>query len=212
MDWPGTSAASLGYCSCHVCSLVSRLQTDEDPPRCPRCGTRLHLRYPDSLQRCWALLIASYILYIPANTMTMMETGTLISYRKDTIMSGVIHLWQSGNPGIAVIVFVASILVPLFKLLVLTLLLLSVRRGSTWKIRTRIQLYRVVELVGRWSMLDIFVLTILAALVQIQTMATVRAGTASIAFGMVVVLTMFAAMVFDPRLMWDPLRKRTGHE
>jgi paraquat-inducible protein A len=158
------------------------------------------------------LLIASYILYIPANLMTMMETGTLISYRKDTIMSGVIHLWQSGNPGIAVIVFVASILVPLFKLLVLTLLLLSVRRGSTWKIRTRIQLYRIVELVGRWSMLDIFVLTILAALVQIQTMATVRAGTASIAFGMVVVLTMFAAMVFDPRLMWDPLRKRTGHE
>lgn len=212
MDWPGTSAASLGYWSCHVCSLVSRPQPEEAQPHCPRCGTRLHLRRPDSLQRCWALLIAAYILYIPANLMTMMETGTLISYRKDTIVSGVVHLWQSGNPGIAVIVFVASVLVPLFKLLVLTLLLLSVRRGSSWKIKTRIQLYRIVELVGRWSMLDIFVLTILAALVQIQTMATVRAGTASIAFGMVVVLTMFAAMVFDPRLMWDPLRKRTGHE
>ncbi len=212
MAWPGTSAASLGYWSCHVCSLVSRPQPEEDRPRCPRCGTRLHLRRPDSLQRCWALLIASFILYIPANLMTMMETGTLVSYRKDTIVSGVAHLWESGNPGIAVIVFVASVLVPLFKLLVLTLLLLSVRRGSTWKIRTRVQLYRVVELVGRWSMLDIFVLTILAALVQIQTMATVRAGTASIAFGMVVVLTMFAAMVFDPRLMWDPLRKRNEHE
>ncbi len=212
MDWPGISAASQGYWSCHVCDLVSRPEPTDPQPRCPRCGTRLHQRRPDSLQRCWALLIASYIMYIPANLMIMMETGTLISYREDTIMSGVIHLWQSGNPGIAVIVFVASILVPLFKLLVLTLLLLSVRRGSTWKIRTRIQLYRIVELVGRWSMLDIFVLTILAALVQIQSMATVRAGTASIAFGMVVVLTMFAAMVFDPRLMWDQLRKRTGHE
>jgi paraquat-inducible protein A len=168
---------------------------------------QLHLRRPDSLKRCWALLIAAYILYIPANLMIMMETGTLISYRTDTIMSGVMHLWHNGNPGIAVIVFVASILVPLFKLLVLTLLLVSVRRGSTWGIKHRIQLYRIVELVGRWSMLDIFVVTLLAALVQIQAFATVRAGTASIAFGAVVVLTMFAAMEFDPRLMWDPLRK-----
>jgi paraquat-inducible protein A len=157
--------------------------------------------------RCWALLIAAYILYIPANLMTMMETGTLISYRKDTIMGGVIYLWNSGNQGIAVIVFVASIMVPLFKLLVLTLLLLSVRRGSTWGIKPRIQLYRIVELVGRWSMLDIFVITLLAALVQIQSLATVKAGTASIAFGTVVVLTMLAAIEFDPRLMWDPVRK-----
>ncbi len=212
MVWPGVSAASQGYCSCHVCSLVTRLEPGQRDERCPRCGARLHFRRPDSLQRCWALVISSYILYLPANLMTMMETGTLISYRKDTIMSGVVHLWENGNKGIAAIVFVASILVPLFKLLVLTLLLLSVRRGSSWKLRTRMQLYRVVELVGRWSMLDIFVLTILAALVQIQSLATVRAGTASIAFGAVVVLTMFAAMEFDPRLMWDPLRREKNYE
>jgi len=207
MSWPGRSAAEQGLCSCHICGMVSRLVA-AGVARCPRCNTRLHTRRPDSLLRCWALLIAAYILYIPANLMIMMETGTLISYRTDTIMSGVMHLWHSGNQGIAVIVFVASILVPLFKLVVLTLLLLSVRRGSTWGIKHRVHLYRVVELVGRWSMLDIFVVTLLAALVQIQAFATVRAGSASIAFGAVVVLTMFAAIEFDPRLMWDPLRKR----
>jgi paraquat-inducible protein A len=209
MIWPGRSAASQGFCACHICGLVSKLAQGRDSARCPRCKARLHLRRPDSLKRCWALLIAAYILYIPANLMIMMETGTLISYRTDTIMSGVMHLWHNGNQGIAVIVFVASILVPLFKLVVLTLLLVSVRRGSTWGIKHRIQLYRIVELVGRWSMLDIFVVTLLAALVQIQAFATVRAGTASIAFGAVVVLTMFAAIEFDPRLMWDPLRKES---
>lgn len=207
MNWPGVSAASQGFCSCHVCNLVSRPKPQVADPRCPRCQARLHFRRPESLMRCWALLIAAYILYIPANLMIMMETGTLISYRTDTIMSGVVHLWHSGNQGIAMIVFIASILVPLFKLVVLTLLLLSVRRGSTWGIRHRVLLYRVVEQVGRWSMLDIFVVTLLAALVQIQSLAVVRAGPAAMAFGAVVVLTMFAAMAFDPRLMWDPLRK-----
>lgn len=144
--------------------------------------------------------------------MIMMETGTLISYRKDTILSGVANLWQNGNQGIASIVFIASILVPLFKLVVLTLLLTSVRSGSTWGIGYRIKLYRIVELVGRWSMLDIFVVTLLAALVQIQSFATVKVGTGAIAFGAVVVLTMFAAREFDPRLMWDSLRKEREYE
>lgn len=207
MLWPGSSAASQNYCSCHVCGLVTRFVKGQKSGLCPRCDARIHFRRPDSLKRCWAYVIASYILYIPANLMVMMETGTLISYRQDTILSGVVHLWENDNKSIAAIVFIASILVPLFKLLVLTLLLLSVRSGSTWKLRTRMQLYRVVELVGRWSMLDIFVLTLLAALVQIQSLAVVRAGAASIAFGAVVVLTMFAAMEFDPRLMWDQLRK-----
>lgn len=211
MERKHISAASLGICSCHVCGRLSRLaESDDGKVRCPRCNTRLHFRRPDSLNRCWALVIASYILYIPANLLTMMETGTLISYRKDTIMSGVLHLWHSGNPGIAVIVFVASVLVPLFKLMVLTLLLISVRRGSRWGMQHRIQLYRLVEVVGRWSMLDIFVMTLLVALVQIQNMAVVRAGNAAIAFGAVVVLTMFAAMEFDPRLMWDRVRQESG--
>lgn len=207
MEWPGRSAASQGFCSCHVCGLVSRLEDGDENARCSRCNARLHFRRPDSLRRCWALLLAAYILYIPANLMIMMETGTLVSYRKDTILSGVVHLWHNGNQGIAMIVFIASIMVPLFKLVVLTLLLVSVRRGSSWGIKHRIKLYRIVELVGRWSMLDIFVVTLLAALVQIQSFATVKAGTGAIAFGAVVVLTMFAAIEFDPRLMWDPLRK-----
>lgn len=197
----------MGLCSCEVCGLVSRPAAALEISRCPRCATRLHFRRPDSIRRCWALVIAGYILYIPANLMVMMETGTLISYRKDTIMSGVIHLWQSGSWGIATIVFVASIVVPLFKLLALTLLLTSVRKNSTWRTKERIRIYRIVEVVGRWSMLDIFVLTLLAALVQLQSLAVVKAGSASIAFGTVVVLTMFAAMEFDPRLIWDPLRK-----
>lgn len=207
MLWTGSSAASNGYCSCRVCGLVSRFLPGQSSGRCPRCDAAIHYRRPDSLKRCWAYVIASYILYIPANMMVMMETGTLISYRKDTIMSGVVHLWESNNKTIAAIVFIASILVPLFKLLVLTLLLISVRSGSTWQLSTRMKLYRIVEFIGRWSMLDIFVLTLLAALVQLQALAVVRAGGASIAFGAVVVLTMFAAMEFDPRLMWDRVRK-----
>ncbi len=208
MTKPASSAAAQGFYACHVCGLVVPMQKEESSARCPRCGTRLHFRKPDSIMRCWALLIAAYLFYLPANLLTMMETGTLISYRKDTILSGIIHLWNNGNPGIAVIVFIASIMVPIFKLIVLTLLLLSVRRGSTWGLKHRIQLYRLVEMVGRWSMLDIYVLTILAALVQIQSMATVKAGTGSIFFGAVVVLTMFAAMEFDPRMMWDSLSEK----
>jgi paraquat-inducible protein A len=139
--------------------------------------------------------------------LTIMETGSLINYREDTIMSGVVHLWKTGSWSIAAIVFIASILVPLFKLIALTLLLISVQRRSTLMPMTRAKLYRLVELVGRWSMLDIYVVTLLAALVQIRSLATVRAGSGAIAFGAVVVLTMFAAMQFDPRLIWDPLRK-----
>jgi paraquat-inducible protein A len=162
--------------------------------------------------RSWALLIAAYVLYIPANLMTIMETGSLISYRKDTILSGIIHLWTTGFEGIAVIVFIASILVPLFKLIALTLLLISVQKRSTWRIGQRTRLYRLVELVGRWSMLDIYVVTLVATLVQIRSLATVTAGPGAIAFGAVVVLTMCSAMYFDPRLIWDPLHKERTYD
>ena len=203
----GASAADLGLCSCHVCGLVSKIDDVNAIELCPRCRTRLHMRKPENIQRCWALLIAATVLYIPANLLTMMETGTLLSYRKDTILSGVVHLWHTGSWGVALVVFVASIVVPLFKLIALALLLISVQRRSTRWVEERTRLYRLVELVGRWSMLDIYVVTILAALVQIGSLATVRAGSGAIAFGAVVVLTMFAAMSFDPRLIWDPIRK-----
>ena len=201
------AAAGLGLCSCDVCGLVSRSDKAGDPVHCPRCRTRVHFRKPNSVGNCWALLIAAYILYIPANLVPIMETGSLFNFRKDTIMSGVVHLWKTGFWGIAAIVFVASIMVPLFKLLALTLLLVSVQRRSTWWPMQRARLYRLVELVGRWSMLDIYVVTLLAALVQIRTLATVKAGAGALAFGAVVVLTMFASMKFDPRMIWDSLRK-----
>ena len=201
------SAAERGLCSCHVCNLVSRRERVSVPAHCPRCGASLHFRKPGSVSRCWALLIAAYILYIPANLLTMMETGSLISYRKDTIVSGVVELWKSGSWAIAVIVFIASVTIPLLKMISLTLLLVSVQRRSRWHPRERTRLYRLLELVGRWSMLDIYVVTLLAALVQLGAMGTVKAGPAALAFGAVVVLTMLASMQFDPRLIWDPLQK-----
>lgn len=207
MSLIGPVAAGLGFYSCHVCGLVSRAGKADNPASCPRCRTPVHFRKPNSVGNCWALLIAAYILYVPANLLTIMETGSLLSYRKDTIMSGVVHLWETGYWGIAAIVFVASIMVPLFKLLALTLLLVSVQRHSTWRPLQRARLYRLSHLVGRWSMLDIYVVTLLAALVQIRSLATVKAGAGALAFGAVVVLTMFAVMQFDPRLIWDPLRE-----
>jgi paraquat-inducible protein A len=204
-----TNAEGQGLCSCHACNLVSRINQVAGEADCPRCGASLYFRKPGSVSRCWSLLIAAYILYIPANLLTMMETGSLFSYRKDTILSGVVHLWETGSWGIAAIVFIASVTIPLLKLVSLTLLLVSVQFRSKWNPRQRTRLYRLVEFVGRWSMLDIYVVTLLAALVQLGAMATVKAGPASLAFGAVVVLTMLASIQFDPRLIWDPLTEES---
>jgi len=201
------TAAELGLCSCHVCGLVSRRVQTTGPSHCSRCGSSLHFRKPASVARCWAFLIAAYILYVPANLMPIMDTGSLLNYRKDTILSGVVHLWKTGSWVIAIIVFIASITIPMLKLISLTLLLISVQRHSSWRPEQRARLYRLVELVGRWSMLDIYVVTLLAALVQMQSLAIVKAGPGAVAFGAVVVLTMLASNYFDPRLIWDPLRK-----
>lgn len=203
------SAARQGYCSCHVCNFVSKLEQASVPADCPRCGASLYFRKPGSVSRCWALLLSAYILYIPANLLTIMETGSFFSYRKDTIISGVFELWRTGSWTIAIIVFIASVTIPLLKLFSLTLLLVSVQRRSKWHPKQRTRLYRLVELVGRWSMLDIYVVALLAALVQLGSMATVKAGPGALAFGAVVVLTMFASMQFDPRLIWDPLQKES---
>ena len=204
MSASAPTAMELGLIPCHACGMVSRPAPAAGVPHCPRCNARLHLRIPNSASRCWAFLIAGYILYLPANLLPIMYTGTLSGIRRDTILSGIFYLWESGSWGIAIIVFIASIMVPLLKLIALTLLLISVQRRSTWQPLQRAKLYRVVELVGRWSMLDIYVVAILAALVQIGALATINAGPGALAFGAVVVLTMFAAMEFDPRLIWDP--------
>ena len=213
MNETPVTAAACGLLSCHVCGLVSKAPRTGGTAHCPRCSARLHFRKPDSVARTWALLIAAYIMYVPANLLPMMETSSLFGSQDDTIMSGVIYLWHSGSWDLALVVFIASIMVPLLKLIALTLLLVSVQRRSVWQPLQRTRLYRMVELVGRWSMLDIYVVTILAALVQIGSLATIKAGPAALAFGAVVVLTMFAAMQFDPRLIWDPLQKeRPEHE
>lgn len=199
LEW---SATSLGLCGCHACGLVSRPACGGEGC-CPRCGARLHARKPNSIARTWALLIAAYILFIPANLLPVMQTGSLFGVQQDTILSGVVYLWTSGSWPLAVLVFFASIVVPLFKLLFLSLLALSVQSGWDWRPRWRTRLYRMIEFVGRWSMLDIYVVTLLAALVRLQSLATIQVGAGAMAFGAVVVLTMFASMAFDPRLIWD---------
>jgi paraquat-inducible protein A len=145
-------------------------------------------------------------MYIPANLLPIMETNSLLTSQNDTIMSGIVYLWYSGSWGLAMVVFITSVFVPLLKLLAMTLLLISVQRRSEWQPLQRTKLYRIIEFVGRWSMLDIYVVTILAALVQVGKIATVKAGPAALFFGAVVVLTMFSALLFDPRLIWDPLQ------
>ena len=210
--WPAQTAGQIaaqtgGLCSCHVCGLLSRAGGHGHEVLCPRCAAPLHFRKPNSLSRSWAFLISAYILYIPANVLPIMKTSSFLGAQDDTIMSGVIYLWHSGSWDLALVVFIASILVPLMKLLAMTVLLVTVQRRSVWQPLQRTKLYRIVELVGRWSMLDIYVVAMLAALVQIGSLANIKAGPAALAFGAVVVLTMFAAMEFDPRLIWDPLQK-----
>jgi paraquat-inducible protein A len=205
------SAASRGLASCHVCGLVQTI-TPGHPARCPRCEARVHVRKPDSLSRSWALLLAAYVLYIPANLLPMMETRTIFGLQQDTIMSGVVLFWTSGSWMLATIVFTASILVPLLKLFALTYLLLTVGRRSVDEPERRTRLYRIVELIGRWSMLDVFVVALVVALVQIRSLATITAGTGTTAFGAVVVLTLLASRCFDSRLIWDHARQENAHD
>ncbi len=195
------TAASLGLEACPHCATVWR--DAKDGEACGICGTRLHTRKPDSLNRTWALLIAACILYIPANLLPIMVTKSFFGTQQDTILSGVIYFWVSGAFGLAAIVFIASFLVPLFKLTVLMLLLISVQRRSTWRQPERVKLYRMLETIGRWSMLDVFVVSLLTGLVQIQGFAQVTAGVGIATFGGVVVLTMLASLTFDPKLIWD---------
>ena len=204
------TAADAGWLVCHTCGLVSRAGPADAEARCPRCGDRLHLRKHNSIARTWALMIAAAILYIPANLLPVMNTSSLFGSERDTIMSGVVYLWVSGDAPLALLVFFASITVPVLKLLALVVLLVSVQRRSTWQPQQRAKLYRLVEFVGRWSMLDIYVVTLMAALVQLQSLATITAGPGAVAFGAVVVLTMFAALSFDPRLIWDPVKAKNA--
>lgn len=204
------TAMGCGLLICHSCEQLVKPSAHSHEAVCPRCGEHLHARKPDSIARTWAFLIAAMVLYIPANALPVMNTSSLFGSEKDTILSGVVYLWTSGSWPLAIIVFIASIAVPMLKIIALIFLVVSTQIGSTWSPQQRTRIYRVVELVGRWSMLDIYVITILVALVQFNALATIQAGPAAIAFGAVVVLTMFAAMSFDPRLIWDRAEKSHG--
>jgi len=205
----GPTAFATGLVSCHCCSLLIKWlpMAGRMPCRCPRCGARLHPRRPNSVPRTWALVIAAFIFYIPANVLPVTVTTYLGSTHADTILSGVLYFMRTGSWGIALIIFVASIVVPIVKLIVLSGLLLSVQRRSRWRPRERARLYRITEVVGRWSMLDVFVVTVLVALVRLGYLTSIEAGPGIVYFAAVVVMTMIAAMTFDPRLIWDALEK-----
>ena len=188
---------------CEGCGLTHQASPQQHGLRCRRCGLPLHFRKPDSLNRTWALLIASYILIIPANLLPVMKSSSLSGTEDDTIMGGVVYSWESGSEVLGAILFIASIVIPLSKLFALTYLLVSVRRRSTWNPKKRTQIYRVLEAVGRWSMIDVYVASMLTALVQFGNLMSINVGAGAIAFGAVVVLTMIAAECFDPRLIWE---------
>jgi paraquat-inducible protein A len=196
------SAAEAGLMLCPHCEQLAR-HLPAPAHRCPRCGHRIHVRKPDSVARTTAYLLAAAILYVPANLLPIMHTATLVAGEDDTILSGVIALVRTGSWPLGVLVFFASIMVPMLKLIALALLVLSVHRRWRSPPHGRLRLYRLVEFVGRWSLLDIYVLTLLVALVQMQSLATVEPRPGALAFAAVVVLTLLAARSFDPRLLWD---------
>jgi len=187
--------------ACHTCGLLG------GPGDCPRCGTSRHARIFNSEHRTWALVISAAMLLIPANVYPVMTVIRFGQGEPNTILTGILHLIQGGMWGLALIVFFASMVVPLLKLIVLTVLLLSIRRRSAWRPRDRTLLYRVTEAMGAWSMVDVFLVGLLTGLVSLGTLATIRPGIGAVFFAAVVVLTMFAAHSFDPRLIWDHLQR-----
>ena len=195
-------ARDLGMMSCHVCRLIIAM-SDDPHAHCPRCHNPVHVRKKGSVSTSWALLISAAMFYVPANVFPIMRTASLSSVDDNTILSGVAELWRAGSPGLAVIVFTASIVVPVLKFIIMGVLLVSVQRSSGFVARQRTKLYRFVELIGYWSMLDVFVVAILSALVHFKILSYVEPLPGVVYFGVVVVLTMLSAMSFDPRLIWD---------
>ena len=205
-------AIDAGILVCTECHELNKQEADADEQLCTRCGALIHARRPNSLTRTWALLVTAAILYIPANLLPIMTVNSLGQGDPSTIMAGVIQLVQHGMFPIAAVVFIASILVPTFKLVGIGLLLFSVQRHQPLSAQQRIVMYRFIEFIGRWSMLDIFVIAILVALVNFGRLASIEANLGAAAFASVVILTMFAAVTFDPRLIWDNTESDDDHE
>jgi len=199
------SALSASATGCHTCNQVVRIEDNHRHQAllCPRCGAKLHPRIHNSLLITWMLVALAFLFYIPANLLPMTRVVGLGQVQEDTIMSGVIYFIQSGSWYIGLVIFIASVFVPMLKLTLLMFLLISVQRKSQWRPTERTRIYRITELIGRWSMVDIYVVTILVALVNLGVLADIDSGPAAIYFAAVVIITIFAAKSFDPRLIWD---------
>jgi paraquat-inducible protein A len=200
---PLTQSLELGLSLCRTCGLaVSRASFRVDW-RCPRCQSRVEQRTPLSSETTLAWLIAGIVLYIPANLLPVMHTSGLLGEADSTILGGILEFWRAGDWDIALLIFIASIAVPFTKFIAIGLLLLTVRKNSRWEQHQRTVLYRIVEFIGYWSMLDVIVVALTSALMQFQVLgaAEPRAGIAF--FCAVVVVTMLSALSFDPRLIWD---------
>lgn len=195
-------AADAGLRACECCSLVLSLQRAGAAPHCPRCGFPLHERKPQSLQRTAAYVLTATMLYVPANLLPVMSTNSVQGEASHTLVGGILELWAEGSWELALIVFIASIAVPLLKIASLMLLTWTAHRRSIWRQRERAGLYRLIETVGHWSMLDVFVVVLLVGMVRFGVLATVEPEAGLLAFGAVVVATMLASASFDPRLIW----------
>lgn len=198
------TAMQRGLHSCKACGLLSRPTPGQEEGRCPRCNEKLAFRTPHSLQRTWAFLIAAAICYIPANVLPVLTTTTTKGAESNTILQGVALLWSPSGWPLSLIVLIASIMIPIVKIVALAYLLVSVQRGEIRNNEQRVRLYRIVKFIGRWSMVDVFVATFTAALVQLPPLMAVEPAPGLAYFAAVVVLTMFASESFDPRLIWDP--------
>jgi paraquat-inducible protein A len=206
LDLDSEEAKNKNILNCHTCGFLS-VETDEHQ-HCVRCHTPLHHRIKNSIETTWALLLSAVVLLIPANLYPVMTVIRFGQGEPNTILSGVLHLIEGGMWGLAMIVFVASIVVPVMKLAILSYLLLSVQNKSIWRPRDRTLLYRITEVVGAWSMVDIFLVGLLSALVSLDALSTIRPGIGAIFFAGAVVITMFAAQSFDSRLIWDNVREK----
>lgn len=202
------SAYLQGLQGCPICTQVGSVEATQ----CGQCGSKLHANWQHSIQTTWAWLATSVILYIPANLLPITYNRFLGHQTESTIMGGVITLWEHGSEPIAMVIFVASVVVPIAKMLVLAYLCFSVQFQSTFALSEKTRLYRITEFVGRWSMIDVFVVAVLVALIQLGNIMTIRPGAAALAFAGMVATTMLAAIAFDPRLLWVPLARSRAND
>jgi len=202
MSYRLVRAKDHGLAGCHTCGQVVALH-DTARATCPRCGCNVHYRKHNSIARAWAFLISAFLMYIPSNTEPMMYTESFGMQGSDTIMSGVLYFLSHGDWPLALVIFSASVLLPLLKMIAIAYILIMVQLGAKHRRVENTRLYKLAELMGKWSMVDVFVVALLTALVQVGVLTSIQPGPACVAFVTMVLLTMFSAMAFDPKLIWD---------